>query len=414
MEEVVLSFAATLFFALMLYFGSALEVAVFSLELDEDEKLVGLKKWLASSIQRSGEFETFFITVKGLSLAALAVANNIYFGYTMANYTAVLRYIVEGSLFGIIAILAMYVLPASVVGWNATRTLRFALFLKITYIVLYPIIKIAKVVLDFILLHSGLEGIKSLATQRKLAYIADEGGYNIESEERQMIKQIMDFVETTVREVMVPRVDMICAPIDAEISEIIGIIEERGHSRIPLFEDNIDNIVGILYAKDLLIEMGRKTDNIDLSRICRKPYFIPESKLIDDLLQEFRREKLHIAIVVDEYGGVAGMVTMEDLLEEIVGEIQDEYDMEEMPIQKLDDGVWRIMGKVTIDDVSDLLDVQLPDEEADTIGGLIYQFAGAIPKPGYSVELEDGIVLIVEEIDGQRIKSVKVIKKPTE
>ncbi|MCD6418197.1 HlyC/CorC family transporter [bacterium] len=410
MEEIVLSFAATVFFALMLYLASALEVAVFSLELSEDEKVSGLKRWLAGAMEHSGEFETFFITAKGLSLAALAVSNDIYFGYTMMDYSA-LRYLVEGAIFGIIAILAMYILPASVVGWNSSKTLKFAPLLKVAYIILYPIDKVAKVVLDFILRHSGLEGIKSLAMQRKLAYIADEGRYDIESEERQMIKQIIDFVETTVREVMVPRVDMVCAPIDAEVSDVIKIIEERGHSRIPLFQDKIDNIVGILYAKDLLIAMGKNGNSIDLSRICRKPYFIPESKLIDELLEEFRREKLHIAIVVDEYGGVAGMVTMEDLLEEIVGEIQDEYDEEEMPIQKLDDGVWRVMGKVTIDDVSNLLDTDLPSEEADTIGGLIYQLAGAIPKPGYSVELEDGILLIVEEIDGQRIKSIKVVKK---
>ncbi len=409
MEEVILSFVATSFLALALYFASALEVAIFSLEETEPDEQKGNRRWIMKLLQRPGDMEAFFIVTRGLFLAGFAVAHHTYLGYVIRE-PIIWRYIVEGLLFGLIAIMSMSILPASAVSWDDRYTMKFLPIVRFLYILFYPIFKIAKVVLDFILRYSGLEGVQSLATQRKLAYIADEGGYNIEDEERQMIRQIMDFVETTVREVMVPRVDMVCAPIDASPEEIISIIKEKGHSRIPLYDGKIDNIVGILYAKDLLIEMGSNGNNIKLSRICRKPYFVPEAKLIDELLQEFRREKVHIAIVVDEYGGVAGLVTMEDLLEEIIGEIQDEYDAEEAEVQQLDEGVWRVMGKVSIDDISDLLDVELPDKEAETIGGLIYQLAGAIPEPGYSVEVDGGVRFVVEQVDGQRIKSVKVIK----
>ena len=162
----------------------------------------------------------------------------------------------------------------------------------------------------------------------------------------------------------------------------------------------------------MLLEIGKNGDKqIDLSKICRKPYFVPESKLIDELLEEFRREKIHIAIVVDEFGGVAGLVTMEDLLEEIVGEIQDEYDEEEAPIRKLDENVWLVSGRTSLDEISEILDIEFPDEETDTIGGLIYQLAGAIPEQGFKAELDNGIILIVDELDSQRIKSVKIIKK---
>ncbi|MCD6531014.1 CBS domain-containing protein, partial [bacterium] len=155
---------------------------------------------------------------------------------------------------------------------------------------------------------------------------------------------------------------------------------------------------------------------IKLARICRKPYFVPESKLISDLLEEFKREKLHIAIVVDEFGGVAGLVTMEDLLEEIVGEIQDEYDEEEELVRRLDENVWLVSGKTPIDEFNEVADVELPEkEDADTIAGLVYQLTGTIPKPGDKIEIpEQNLIIIVDSLDAQRIDKVKIIKKEKE
>ncbi len=410
MEALIASFAALLLFVFMLYLSSAMEVAVFSLELDDEQKLSGSRRWLAKALKRPGDLEAFFIVARALSLGGFAIAIHIYFG-ALGMTSHLLRYLLEGGIFCATAMLAMNILPASAVAWSAQRTFKLSGLVRFLYVVLYPVKQVAKVALNLILKNIGLEGLQSIAAQRRLAYITDEGGHAIESEERQMIRHIMDFVETTVREVMVPRVDIVCAPVDSTVEDIIELVEKHGHSRIPLYDETIDNIVGILYTKDLLLALGKGERDIDLSRICRKPYFVPESKLIDSLLEEFKREKLHIAIVVDEYGGVAGLVTMEDLLEEIVGEIQDEYDTEEAPIQRIGEGVWRVYGRVTLDEVSEEIGVELPGDEADTIGGLVYQLAGAIPEPGFQVEVGEDILLVVEKIDGQRIKTVKVVRK---
>ncbi len=412
METLIVSFIGAFFSVVLLYFVSVMEIATFSLAGKSEQELTGTKKWLIESSDNPENIEAFFIVAKASFLTLFAICNHFFFDNTILTDSPILRYIVEGAFFGTLAILSLTVLPVSSVLWSENKTLRYSSLLFILYIVFYPIKSVAKVILNFILRQIGLEGIESLATQRQLAYIADESGTHLEDEEKMMIKHIVDFVETTVREVMVPRIDMSCAEVSSSVDEVIKLIDQNGHSRIPLYQDTIDNIVGILYVKDLLLEIGKNGDKqIDLSKICRKPYFVPESKLIDELLEEFRREKIHIAIVVDEFGGVAGLVTMEDLLEEIVGEIQDEYDEEEAPIKKLDENVWLVSGRTSLDEISEILDIEFPDEETDTIGGLIYQLAGAIPEQGFKAELDNGIILIVDELDSQRIKSVKIIKK---
>ncbi len=414
---IVLSFLGALLSALLLYFVSAMEVAIFSLKNYDLSDLRGTKKWLIQLTKRSGRVEAFFISAKGIFLGLLAVCIHIYFENTVVAGHIFVRYLIEWVLFASIAVLAMIVLPSSAVNWDERKTLAFSWLLFVLYVLIYPITIIARVVLDFILRRSGLEeGLRSLAMQRQLAYIAEDSTAPLEAEERTMIRHIVDFVDTTVREVMVPRIDMVCAPVDSAPEQIIELIKEHGHSRIPLYQGKIDNIVGILYAKDLLISMGENGGEIKLARICRKPYFVPESKLISDLLEEFKREKLHIAIVVDEFGGVAGLVTMEDLLEEIVGEIQDEYDEEEELVRRLDENVWLVSGKTPIDEFNEVADVELPEQEdADTIAGLVYQLTGTIPKPGDKIEIpEQNLIIIVDSLDAQRINKVKIIKKEKE
>jgi len=390
-----------------------MEVAIFSLAGNYTTEYVESKKWLLEKCsQNLADIEAFFIAARAFFLTTLALSNHFYMANTVIVQIPVLRYLVEGITFGTLAILTLTVFPVSAVRWDREKTLKFSGLLFAMYVIFYPLKVVAKVIFNLILKKLGLEGLQSIATQRQLAYIADDSGAHLEDEERLMIRHIVDFVGTTVREVMVPRIDMICAPVQSNPQQIISIIQQYGHSRIPLFREKIDNIVGILYAKDLLLAMGENVDNINLARICRKPYFVPEAKLINELLAEFRREKLHFAVVVDEFGGVAGIVTMEDLLEEIVGEIQDEYDMEEELVVKLDQGVWRVAGKLPIDEVMEYTGLQLPEDAADTIGGLIYQLAGAIPNPGFKVELEDyNLILIVDSIDAQRITTVKIIDK---
>ena len=204
---------------------------------------------------------------------------------------------------------------------------------------------------------------------------------------------------------MVPRIAMTSLSASATMEQAIDTVIEEGHSRIPVYEESIDEIVGILYAKDLLPFLKDSAgDPPALRSLLRTPVFVPESMSVDDLLHEFQRRKVHIAIVLDEYGGTAGLVTIEDLLEEIVGEIQDEYDVEEPLIVRLSDDEARIDGRADVDDLAELFDIALgleDEDEYDTVGGLIYHRIGGVPKPGDQVQV-DGLTLTVETTDGRR------------
>ena len=228
-----------------------------------------------------------------------------------------------------------------------------------------------------------------------------------------MIQAVIELGDQRIHEVMVPRTTMVTLPADASMEEAIDTVIEEGHSRIPVYEENIDEIIGILYAKDLLPFLkGSASERPSLRSILRTPVFVPESMSVDDLLHEFQRRKVHIAIVLDEYGGTAGLVTIEDLLEEIVGEIQDEYDEEEPLIVRLSDDEARMDGRADVDDLAELFDTNLGLEDGDqydTVGGLIYHRIGGVPKPGDQV-LVDGLTLTVETIDGRRVGKVLVVR----
>jgi len=224
-------------------------------------------------------------------------------------------------------------------------------------------------------------------SSEELRLIIEQGGEQgvLEAEEEQMIHAVIELGEQRVHEVMVPRTDMVTLSGTVTFEEAIETIVAEGHSRIPVYEESIDEIVGILYAKDLLPFVVRPNeDRPELRTLLRTPVFVPESMSVDDLLHELQRRKVHLAIVLDEYGGTAGLVTIEDLLEEIVGEIQDEYDEEEPMIVRLSDDEVRVDGRAAVDDLQDLFDTTfgLEDEdEYDTVGGLIYHRIGGIPKP---------------------------------
>jgi CBS domain containing-hemolysin-like protein len=213
---------------------------------------------------------------------------------------------------------------------------------------------------------------------------------------------------------MVPRTSIVALSTTATFDQAIDTIVEDGHSRVPVYAASMDEVVGILYAKDLLPLL--KTDaerRPELRNLLRTPVFVPESMSIDDLLHEFQRRKVHIAIVLDEYGGTAGLVTIEDLLEEIVGEIQDEYDVEEPMLERLDDNRVRVDGRAAVEDLLDVWDlkVQLEDEdEYDTVGGLVYHRVGGVPSPGDEVQV-DGLRLTVESTDGRRVGKVLVVRE---
>ncbi|OGC93792.1 MAG: hypothetical protein A2W25_06635 [candidate division Zixibacteria bacterium RBG_16_53_22] len=234
----------------------------------------------------------------------------------------------------------------------------------------------------------------------------------LEADEREMIHGVVELGQTEVKEVMVPRVEIVGIECGSPIQDAVEVIRRSGHSRFPLFEESLDNIRGILYAKDLLPHLV-DSGAIDLTKIARKPYFIPENIKLDKLLRDMKKRRLHIAIVVDEYGGTSGLVTMEDILEEIVGEIEDEYDGEPPAILRQSPGVYLVGGSVTIADLNDEAGLDLPEEEFETVGGLMYDLAGSIPEKGKAIEYHN-ITFIAERIEGQRIVKVKVIikKKP--
>jgi putative hemolysin len=248
---------------------------------------------------------------------------------------------------------------------------------------------------------------------QELKLIVERGGEEgiLEAEEEQMISAVIELGQRRVHEVMVPRTDIQTLEATATLEEVIDTIVSEGHSRIPVYRKSIDEIIGILYAKDLLPLLKGDNQGLDLRKMLRSPLFVPESMSIDDLLHMLQRRKVHIAIVLDEYGGTAGMVTIEDLIEEIVGEIQDEYDVEEPMTERLSEHVARVDGRASVDDLADLFGMELGDledsDEYDTVGGLIYHRIGGVPKPGDEVRIDAyRLTLTVETTDGHRVGKV--------
>jgi putative hemolysin len=237
----------------------------------------------------------------------------------------------------------------------------------------------------------------------------EEEGY-IEEDERDMIASVCDFDATLAREIMVPRIDMVALEADASIEEALDVIVETGYSRIPVYEGTIENILGILNAKDLLAHLkDNGSSQQGLRDLLRSAHFVPETNKVGEVLRELQRERIQLAIVVDEYGGIAGLVTVEDALEEIVGEIEDEYDTVEPFCEMVSDQEAIFNARIDLDDVNSLLDTDLPTEDSDTLGGLIYSSLGGVPKVGDEVEL-DGVCITVLSLLGRRIKKVRVVK----
>src|SRR4051812_27728647 len=254
-------------------------------------------------------------------------------------------------------------------------------------------------------------------TEEDLRTMADVAAEEdaIEREERRLIHSIFEFGDTVVREVMLPRPDMVAVEADAMIEDAITQAIDAGYSRIPCYEDSTDNIIGLVYLKDMVQQARSGAGGQSVRIVVRDAVFVPESKRLAELLREMQTEKFHMAIVVDEYGGTAGLVTMEDLLEEIVGEIADEYDTDSPGVEPLPGGGIRAPGRASIDEVSEALGIELPDEEWDTVGGLVFNLLGHVPDEGEKVKFQ-GLEFRAERIDGRRIASVVIVPvaKPVE
>ncbi|TFG61531.1 MAG: HlyC/CorC family transporter [Spirochaetales bacterium] len=252
--------------------------------------------------------------------------------------------------------------------------------------------------------------IEKLLGRQKNAGFREEDLEDLDAVERDMIRGIVELSETTVKEVMVPRIDVKFIETDMDFDEMINTIIESGHSRFPVFKNTIDNVVGILYVKDLL-GYYRKNQEMNTEKIMRKAYFVPESKRLDGLLREFKLKRVHIAISVDEYGGVSGIVCLEDIIEQIVGEIQDEFDNESEDIVTVGEGVYLCDARVGIEDLNEQLGLHLPTDDFDTLGGFVFDLFGKIPVKFEKVS-HGPLSFIIQDMDSHKIKTIKVVKEP--
>jgi CBS domain containing-hemolysin-like protein len=230
---------------------------------------------------------------------------------------------------------------------------------------------------------------------------------SLEPEQREMIQGVVELSGTTVKEVMVPRTDTVFLSVDASRDELLDLIAESEHSRFPVYKETIDNVIGVLYVKDVLKSLVRE-EPFDVTKLLRKPFFVPVSKHIDGLLRELRRRRVHIAVVVDEYGGVSGIVCMEDIIEEIVGDIQDEFDHETEDVLKLGEGTWLCDARVNLEDLAEETGLELPAEDFDTLGGFVFDLFGKIPVR-YEKAAYNGNDFIIQDMDGHKINTVKII-----
>jgi CBS domain containing-hemolysin-like protein len=230
---------------------------------------------------------------------------------------------------------------------------------------------------------------------------------SLESDQQDMIRGVVELKDTTAKEIMVPRIDAVFLSAAASREDLLKTIVESGHSRFPVYEDTIDKVVGILYAKDILKALVGD-GGWGVRDLLRKPFFIPESKHIHEILREFRRRRVHIAVAVDEYGGVSGIICMEDILEQIIGDIQDEFDNEEEDILDLGDGAWLCDARVNLEDLCEALGTSLPADEFDTLGGFVFDLFGKIPVK-YEKVLYNGTEFIIQNMEDHKIRTVKVV-----
>jgi putative hemolysin len=413
-------------------FFVAAEISLVSIRRSRVEQLVDEGSSGARRVRRLLEEPGRFLAVSQLGLTVIGFFASAYAAVSLvetlakilrgigmeANGAKGLALVVVTVVLALFTIIFAELVPKTLALANTER-FAIALSLPIEFLAraLGPVIKVLTGVTAAITRLFGANvSNEAQITAEELRLIVERGGEQgvLEAEEEQMINSIIELGERRLHEVMIPRIAIAALPASATLEEAIDRIVDEGHSRIPVYEDSIDEVVGILYAKDLLPFLKPGSDPRPAVRtLLRPPVFVPESMTIDDLLHEFQRRKVHIAIVLDEYGGTAGLLTIEDLLEEIVGEIQDEYDTEEPMVVRLSDDEARVDGRADVDDLAELFDLNLEledDDEYDTVGGLVYHRIGGVPSPGDQIDV-NGLTLTVESTDGRRVGKVLVVRR---
>lgn len=411
---------ALLGFVILSAFFSCTETALFSLNKLELKKMQKKEEnnWRVKSIikllddpQRtliSILIGNMFVNISASSLATyLAIKTFGNIGIGIASGIMIFTILVFGEI-----------VPKSLAVANAEAiSKRVAKPIEIISTGLFPLIKFFKVIISALYYFLGKKSVKEKKeiTEEDLITLIDAGKDEgvIEEEEKEMIRNIFEFGDTMVKEVMIPRVDMACIPSDTKLGSILKLIKKMGHSRIPVYEETIDNIIGILYAKDLLRiyqQWYTSKEKFDLKGIIKKAYFVPENKKIDELLDIFQKDRIQVAIAIDEYGGTAGLITMEDVVEEVVGEIIDEYDKEIKLFEMTGDNIVIADAIISIDKINEILNIEIPENDFETLGGFIFDLLGRVPKKDEKIKYQN-FQIIIEQVVKNRIRRVKIIKE---
>lgn len=349
-------------------------------------------------------------TIVNVSIAFLAayLTSNVADEYEWSESTLILMEVLVVSF---VILVFGEILPKMIAIKNSKEfALRMYTPLKIMMFILSPITKGFNAITNIVIKILPFRKEKIFDSEEELIILAELGEEEgtLQEEESDMIQSIFDFKEKTVGEIITPRVDIVSLKSDDSIDKAMDIIGERQFSKIPIYKDTIDNIKGILYAKDIIPYLMGSRPNVNLQTLARQPFFVPETKPIDDLMEEFKLRKTSIAIVVDEWGGTEGLVTLEDVVEEVMGEIRDPYDQEESNVSKQSDGSFIVDGSITIYDLEEETDIEFPeDRDYDTLGGFILDILTDIPQTGEQVEFNN-MVFTVQTVENNRIGKIKI------
>ncbi len=405
-------------------FFSGSEVALFSLdkkrvrELKKSHRIVGSYiQVLLDNPKRLLVTILLGNTIVNISASIIAVLIAI----DAAEYFSISKEIALLIQIVLLTVIILFIGEITPKLWANKFPLQFARMVAVPLywfsIIFYPVAKIITDILKYITAKIKPDKARTALKEIEISELADFGAEKgtIEEGESEIIQSIVDFKNVTAREVMTPRVDIVAVAIDTDFDELMKVITESGHSRIPLYENNLDNIIGIIYAKDLLpyLRNAELRKTLSLKKIARDAMFVPETKMINDLLHEFQDKKMHLGIVVDEYGGTAGLISLEDIIEEIVGDIRDEFDREEKQINKLNENSFMVLGKVSIDELNELLeqDFSSENDDYDTVVGFIFNQAGIIPPQGFHFTYNN-YKFTVKEVVNKRINKVLIEKIP--
>jgi putative hemolysin len=398
--------------------ASASETALTSISRIKLKNLVEEGDKQAEKIERLlNDPNRFLSTILVVNSVAVIVASSMATALAL-QFSASLGELISTVLISLIVLIFCEITPKTAAVQNPLRWARVLVnFVMAMAWLLQPIVASLNVITSvFVRLIGGrIKHRGPFVTEeelRLLVTVGEEEGV-LEEEETEMIHSIFEFADTTVREVMVPRIDMVTLPSTATLNEAVDLALQGGFSRTPVYEESVgvDEIIGILYTKDMLKQLREGHDEAPIRNLVRRAYFVPETKKLDDLLREIRQSRTHMAIVIDEYGSVAGLVTIEDLMEEIVGDIQDEYDHEEVLYEKVNDDEYICNARISIHDFNELMGMKLEDVDYDTLGGFVYAQLDKIPVADDTITFED-LTFTVLATRGLRILKVRVVRQP--